>query len=156
MAGERRSPDNGHRMSRDRNRAPSQRQLRVGEEIRHALAEIFEREEFRDPDLADVSITVTEVRVSADLRQATVYVMPLGGGATDKVIAGLSRVKSFLRRHIARAVQLKFVPDLHFRTDETFDEASRIDRLLRDPAVARDLERREDEDDAGTEENKNA
>ena len=133
-------------MTRDRKRAPSQRQLRVGEEIRHALAELFERETFRDPDLAGVSITVTEVRVGPDLRTATVYVMPLGGGGTDKMVAALGRVKPFLRRHIAQAVRLKFVPDLYFRIDETFDEATRIGRLLRDPAVARDIERQDDEE----------
>ena len=133
-------------MTRDRKRAPSQRQLRVGEEIRHALAELFERETFRDPDLVDVSVTVTEVRVGPDLRTATVYVMPLGGGGTDKVVVALGRVKSFLRRHIAQAVQLRFVPDLYFRVDETFDEATRIERLLRDPAGARDLEPQEDDD----------
>jgi ribosome-binding factor A len=128
-------------MARERHQGPSQRQLRVGEELRHALAEIFRRETFRDPDLIGVTITFTEVRVSPDLRQATVYLMPLGGEARDKVISGLSRVKSFLRRQIGSLVQLKFVPDLHFRLDESFDEAERIDRLFRDPSVARDLDK---------------
>ena len=128
-------------MARERQSGPSQRQLRVGEELRHALAEIFRRETFRDPDLAGVTLTFTEVRVSPDLRQATVYLMPLGGDARDKVLAGLGRVKSFLRRQVGSIVRLKFVPDLHFRIDESFDEAERIDRLFRDPAVARDLDK---------------
>ena len=120
-------------------REPGQRQLRVGEELRHVLAQVLERGDLRDPGLSGVSLTVTEVRVSPDLRNATVYVTPLGGGDTDAVIAALTRARTYLRRHVAAHVHLKFVPDLSFRADSSFDEAQRIDGLLRDPRVARDL-----------------
>ncbi len=119
---------------------PGQRQLRVGEEIRHVLAYVFERETFRDPALADVRITVTEVRPSPDLRHARVYIVPLGGGDTAKILEGLKRVKPFLRREVASRLSTKFIPDLIFAADETFDEAERIGRLLHRPEVARDLE----------------
>ncbi len=138
-------------MDRRAERGPSQRQLRVGEELRHALAWILERGEVRDPDLKGVSVTVTEVRVSPDLRKATVFVIPLGGGETEAVVTGLTRARPFLRRKVANAVRLKFVPDITFRADTSFDEARRIDTLLRDPAVARDLgeDRAEDEETHG-------
>ncbi len=138
-------------MDRRAERGPSQRQLRVGEELRHALAWILERGEVRDPDLKGVSVTVTEVRVSPDLRRATVFVFPLGGGETEAVVTGLTRARPFLRRKVANAVRLKFVPDITFRADTSFDEARRIDILLRDPAVARDLgeNRAEDEETHG-------
>ncbi len=138
-------------MDRRAERGPSQRQLRVGEELRHALAWILERGEVRDPDLKGVSVTVTEVRVSPDLRKATVFVFPLGGGETEAVVTGLTRARPFLRRKVANAVRLKFVPDIRFRADSSFDEARRIDALLRDPAVARDLagDRGEDEENHG-------
>lgn len=138
-------------MDRRAERGPSQRQLRVGEELRHALAWILERGEVRDPDLKGVSVTVTEVRVSPDLRKATVFVFPLGGGETEAVVTGLTRARPFLRRKVANAVRLKFVPDITFRADTSFDEARRIDTLLRDPAVARDLgeDRAEDEETHG-------
>ncbi len=138
-------------MTRRMERDPSQRQLRVGEELRHALAWILERGEVRDPDLRGVSVTVTEVRVSPDLRSATVFVLPLGGGETAAVVTGLTRAQPFLRRQVANAVRLKFVPDIRFRADSSFDEARRIDSLLRDPAVARDLagDRGEDEETHG-------
>jgi ribosome-binding factor A len=126
-------------MARQRPKAPGQRQLRVGEELRHILASIFERETFRDPDLIDVRLTVTEVRPSPDLRHARVYVVPLGGGDMTKVLAGLKRVKPFLRREVASRVTMKFIPDLIFAADTTFDEAERIARLLHKPEVARDL-----------------
>ncbi|MGE5504732.1 MAG: 30S ribosome-binding factor RbfA [Actinomycetota bacterium] len=134
-------------------RPPSQRQLRVGEELRHAVAMLVERGEFRDPDLAGRAITVTEVRVSPDLRNATVFVVPLGGGDVAPVLAGLKRAKAFLRHEISRMVQLRLVPDLWFEADTTFDEASRIDALLRSPEVRRDVERADDadEDDADPE-----
>ena len=138
-------------MDRRAERGRSQRQLRVGEELRHALAWILERGEVRDPDLKGVSVTVTEVRVSPDLRNATVFVLPLGGGETEAVVTGLTRARPFLRRKVANAVRLKFVPDITFRADTSFDEARRIDILLRDPAVARDLgeDRAEDEETHG-------
>jgi ribosome-binding factor A len=126
-------------MTRAAGKAPSQRQLRVGEELRHALAWIIERGELRDPALAGVAITVTEVKVSPDLRRATAFVVRLGGGAMDEVLAALARARPFLRRQLAAAVKLRYAPDLEFATDTSFEQASRIETLLRDPAVARDL-----------------
>ena len=119
---------------------PSQRQLRVGEELRHAIANLIERGEFRDPDLAGRGITVTEVRVSPDLHNATVFVTPLGGGDPAPVLSGLKRAKAFLRHEIARAVKLRAVPELWFQPDTTFDEANRIDLLLRSVEVRRDVD----------------
>jgi ribosome-binding factor A len=116
-----------------------QRQLRVGEEVRHALAWILERGDIRDPVLAAIPITVTEVRISPDLRQATVFVMPLGGRDEMAVMAALARAKGFFRRQIAHSVHLKFVPDLTFRIDRSFEQADRIARVLREPEVSRDL-----------------
>jgi ribosome-binding factor A len=118
---------------------PGQRQLRVGEEIRHALAYIFERETLRDPALANVRLTVTEVRPSADLRTARVYVVPLGGGDMKPILEGLARVKPFLRREMAARVDFRFIPDLSFAADNSFDEAAHILTLLHKPEVARDL-----------------
>jgi ribosome-binding factor A len=117
----------------------SQRQLRVGETVRHAIAEILSQASVHDPDLEGHIITVPEVRMSPDLKLATVYVMPLGGRDIEIVIAALERNKKFLRGEVARRVNLKFAPDLRFRTDERFDEAERIEKLLRTPAVQRDL-----------------
>lgn len=119
-------------------KAPSQRQLRLGEELRHALARIVERTNFRDPDLKDVPITVTEVRLSPDLKNATVFVMPLGGAKIDTVVAALRRAAAYFRGRIAREVKVKFVPLLSFAPDTSFETASRIDALLHSPAVARD------------------
>jgi len=124
---------------RDPSSGPSQRQLRVGELIRHALAEMLSRGDIHDPTIEGHMITVPEVRMSPDLRLATVYVMPLGGRDTDIVIAALERNKKFLRGEVARRVNLKFAPDLRFRADERFDEAERIEKLLRTPAVQRDI-----------------
>lgn len=117
----------------------SQRQLRVGEELRHALARQFERGHLRDPALTGVTITVTEVRISPDLKHATAFVMPLGGGHLDDVLAGLERSAGFLRRELAKEVQLRYAPELHFSADTSFDHAGRIDELLRRPEVERDL-----------------
>jgi ribosome-binding factor A len=117
----------------------SQRQLRVGETVRHALAEILVSGSLHDPDLEGHIVTVPEVRMSPDLKLATIYVMPLGGRDTDIVIAALERNKKFLRGEVARRVNLKFAPDVRFRVDERFDEAERIEKLLRTPAVQRDL-----------------
>ena len=118
----------------------SQRQLRVGEQVRHAIAEILAQGSVHDADLEGHIITVPEVRMSPDLKLATVYVMPLGGRDTEVVIAALERNKKFVRGEIARRVNLKFAPDLRFRVDERFDEAERIEKLLRTPAVQKDLE----------------
>jgi ribosome-binding factor A len=117
----------------------SQRQLRVGETVRHALAEILVGGSVHDPDLEGHIITVPEVRMSPDLKLATIYVMPLGGRDTEIVIAALERNKKFLRGEVARRVNLKFAPDVRFRVDERFDEAERIEKLLRTPAVQKDL-----------------
>lgn len=118
----------------------SQRQLRVGEQVRHAIAEILAQGTVHDADLEGHIITVPEVRMSPDLKLATVYVMPLGGRDTELIIAALERNKKFLRGEVARRVNLKFAPDLRFRVDERFDEAERIEKLLRTPAVQKDLE----------------
>ena len=125
---------------------PSQRALRAGELVRHALAEILSRGEVHDPVLEGHMITVPEVRMSPDLRQATIYVMPLGGRDAKDVLAALERNRKFLRGEIARRVNLKFAPDIRFRIDERFDEAERIEKLLRTPAVQRDLDRSEDDE----------
>ena len=117
----------------------SQRQLRVAETVRHAVADILSQGGVHDPDLEGHIITVPEVRMSPDLKLATVYVMPLGGRDTDVVIAALERHKKYLRGEIAHRVNLKFSPDLRFRTDERFDEAERIEKLLRTPEVQHDL-----------------
>ncbi|HVX91681.1 MAG TPA: 30S ribosome-binding factor RbfA [Xanthobacteraceae bacterium] len=118
---------------------PSQRQLRAAEIIRHALAEILSRGEVHDAVIETHMITVPEVRLSPDLRLATIYVMPLGGRDSADVLAALDRNKRYLRGEIARRVNLKFAPDIRFRIDERFDEAERIERLLRSPEVKRDL-----------------
>src|SRR5690242_1303638 len=118
----------------------SQRQLRVGELIRHAMADMLTRGHVHDPVLESHMVTVPEVAVTADLRLATIYVMPLGGKDTGPVLDALERNKKFLRGEIARHVNLKFAPDIRFRLDERFDEAERIDRLLHSPNVKRDLD----------------
>jgi ribosome-binding factor A len=124
----------------------SQRQLRVGELVRHAVAEMLIRGDVHDPVIEGHLITVPEVRMSADLRIATIYVMPMGGRDADQVIAAFERHKKFLRAEIAHRINLKFAPDIRFRVDERFAEAERIDKLLRSPAVKRDLDD-EGEDD---------
>jgi ribosome-binding factor A len=117
---------------------------RAGELVRHAVSEIFARGDVHDPVLEGHLITVPEVRMSPDLRMATIYVMPLGGKDTKDVLAALDRNKKFLRGEIAHRVNLKFAPDIRFLLDERFDEAERIDKLLRTPAVRRDLEEEND------------
>jgi ribosome-binding factor A len=123
----------------------SQRQLRVAETVRHAVAEILSLGSAHDPDLEGHIITVPEVRMSPDLKLATIYVMPLGGRDTEIVLAALERNKKSLRGEIARRVNLKFAPEIRFRVDERFDEAERIEKLLRTPAVQRDLNSDSDE-----------
>src|SRR3981081_3390832 len=117
----------------------SQRQLRVGETVRHAIADILSHGSVHDPELEGHIITVPEVRMSPDLKLATIYVMPLGGRDIETVIAALERNKKFLRGELARRVNLKFSPEVRFRVDERFDEAERIEKLLRTPAVRKDL-----------------
>ena len=119
-------------------RGPSQRQLRVGEEIRHTLADIFRRGEFRDPELMDLNVTVSEVRISPDLKNATAFVMPLGG-AKPELVAALNRASAFLRTQVAHEIRLPYAPRLSFQLDTSFDYAEKIDRLLHDPHVARDM-----------------
>ena len=122
-------------MAKRAGKTPSQRQLRVGEEVRHALAAILGRDELRDPALDGVAITVSEVRMSPDLRTATAYIMPLGGSEiggfdVDGVVVALTRARSFLRRQVAGTVRLKYVPQLGFRADRSFEQAHRIATLL--------------------------
>lgn len=121
----------------------SQRQLRVGELVRHAIAEILSQGNVHDPVLEGNLITVPEVRMSPDLKLATIYVMPLGGRDVKDVVGALERNKKFLRGEIAHRVNLKFAPDVRFRADERFDEAERIEKLLRTPAVQRDLDKQD-------------
>jgi ribosome-binding factor A len=123
----------------------SQRQLRVGELIRHELAEMLSRGDIHDPMIETHLVTVPEVRMSPDLRLATIYVMPLGGRDKDAVIEALENNKRYVRGEIARRVNLKFAPDIRFRVDERFDEAERIEKLLRTPEVQRDLDNDNDE-----------
>ena len=123
---------------------PSQRQQRVAELIRHALAEVLQRGDIQDPVLGSHVVTVPEVRMSPDLKLATAYVMPLGGQDEAPVIAALERHRKVLRQEVARRVNLKYAPELRFRRDETFDEAARIDALLRSERVQRDLEAPDD------------
>jgi ribosome-binding factor A len=128
---------------RDHSGNASQRQLRVGELVRHAVADMLARGEVHDPVLEGHMITVPEVRMTPDLRLATIYVMPLGGRDQGEVLAALERNKRFLRGEIAHRVNLKFAPEIRFRIDERFDEAERIEKLLRTPAVQRDLNKPE-------------
>ncbi|MGH6865886.1 MAG: 30S ribosome-binding factor RbfA [Methyloceanibacter sp.] len=121
-------------------KAPSQRQLKVGELIRHALAEIFSRGDVVDEVIARHSLTVPEVRMTPDLKLATAYVLPLGGGESEEVIAHLEKHKRFLRGEVAKRISLKFMPELRFRTDTSFETSARIDELLASPQVARDLD----------------
>ena len=127
-------------MSRSRGRPPSQRQLRVGEELRHALSEVLGEGALRDPDLAEAAITVTEVRLSPDLKNATAFVMPLGGSDLEVKVAALRRAAPFLRGELARRLKLRFTPRLSFEPDLSFDNAGRIDSLLRGDRLRRDLE----------------
>jgi ribosome-binding factor A len=126
-------------MSKGELKTPSQRQLRVGEELRHALAHLLERGEVHDPGLTGAPVTVTEVRVSPDLRNATVFIMPLGGAADTGALEALMRARGFLRRRVAELVRLRITPAFSFRLDASFDEAGHIEALLRRPEVARDL-----------------
>ena len=126
-------------MNKGRAKAPSQRQLRVGEEVRHMLAWILERGEIHDPGLAGIVVTVTEVRISPDLRNATAYIMPLGGVNIPGVVEALNRAAPFLRRLLGSRIKLRRLPNLHFEADHSFKEAAHIDNLLKTPLVARDL-----------------
>ncbi len=120
-------------------RAPTQRQLRVGEEIRHVLAGIFARDEIRDPELSGVPITVTEVRVGPDLSRATAFVTRLGRADADALLPALRRAAPFLRGQLAKSLRLRVAPEVSFQADTSIDYAMQVDRMLRRPEVARDL-----------------
>jgi len=125
---------------------PNQRMLRVGELVRHALAQLFARNAIDDDDLVGITITVPEVRMSPDLRVATAYVMPLGGEKAQETVAALNRHQRFIRGQIAPELDLKFAPEIRFLVDETFEQFGRIDALLRSDRVQQDL-KPDDEDD---------
>ncbi|WP_122466332.1 MULTISPECIES: 30S ribosome-binding factor RbfA [Brevundimonas] len=133
---------------------PSQRQLRAGELIRHALVDVLREEEIHDPALKDVSVTVTEIRLSPDLRHATCFVEPLGAGVqtaptaghVEEIVKALNTHAKFLRGVLGRHIDMKFTPDLRFRHDESFEAAERLNRLLDDPKVKADLERAPDDE----------
>lgn len=131
-----------------RDRGPSQRQLRVGEMLRHALSGILVRGEIRDADLEGVSVTVTQVKPSGDMRHATVFVEPLGGRNAGAIVSALNRHKAFLRGEMGRVITLKFTPELRFVEDESFAEAEKIEALLKSDRVQRDLQSPEDENGA--------
>jgi ribosome-binding factor A len=147
-----RSPRGGDRStsSRDGRRpprgdlGPTQRQLRVGEALRHALAEVLRRNDIRDPDLEGVSVTITQVKPSPDMRYATVYCEPLGGQNAKRIVAALNRHKGFLRGEMGHMISTKFTPDLRFVEDQSFAEAEKIENLLKSPLVQRDLVSPED------------
>lgn len=132
---------------------PSQRQLRAGELIRHALVDVLREEEIHDPALQGVSVTITEVRLSPDLKHATCFVEPLGAGVAaaptaghvDEILKALNAHARFLRGVLGRRIDMKFTPDLKFRHDESFDAAGRMDRLFSDPRVQADLGRTDEE-----------
>jgi ribosome-binding factor A len=140
-----------HSSHRDRGQdhGPSQRQLRVGEMLRHALADILRQIDIRDPDLAGVSVTVTQVKPSPDMRHATVFVEPLGGRNADTTVKALNRHKGFLRGELGHTITLKFTPELRFVEDTSFAEAQRIEAILKSEKVARDLAARESSEDSG-------
>src|SRR5690349_19864626 len=127
------------RPSEREKRGPSQRQLRVGEELRHPLAELLERSDMLDPELRDASITVTSVDCSPDLRNATAFVMPLGGQDEERLLAALKRAAPWFRARVGEKAGLRHAPEIRFAIDRTFDEADRIGPLLRRPDVARDI-----------------
>ena len=135
-------------------KGPTQRQLRVGELLRHSLSDILRTTDIRDPELSGVSVTVTEVKPSPDMRHATVFVEPLGGQNAGKIIAALNRHRGFLRGQLGHRIEIKFTPELRFVEDTSFAEAERIAKILHSERVARDLqagaEAPEDEDGAQT------
>jgi ribosome-binding factor A len=142
--------DDRRRPPRAANRGASQRQRRVAEELRHVLDRVLRSDDCRDPKLRGANITVSEVRISPDLRNATAYVMPLGGSNAAEILAALTRSAGFLRARAARELNLRHAPDVVFALDRTFDQAERITALLARPEVERDLRPRADRDDPGT------
>jgi len=127
------------RNDRSSSHGPTQRQLRVGEMLRHALSDILREREIRDPGLEGVSVTVTQVKPSPDMRHATVFVQPLGGANAEAIVNALNRHRGFLRGELGHAIELKFTPELRFVEDTSFAEAQRIERILHSERVARDL-----------------
>ena len=125
--------------------ANSQRPLRIGEEIRHALSDVFIRNECRAPELYDVTITISEVRVAPDMKNATAYFMPLAGQKKDEILSALKEAAPAIRHMVSKRVKLRHTPRLHFALDESFDVAHRIETILSSPAVAQDLKKPEDE-----------
>jgi ribosome-binding factor A len=135
------------RKTQTRGDGGSQRQLRVAEEIRRIMAEIFSRAHWREPALMNTPITVSGARISPDLKNATIYCTPLGGGNTEEVIAALNRSKAYLRGELGHAMKLRFVPEIRFEADTSFDEAEHIEQILKSERVARDLKREKSSDD---------
>jgi ribosome-binding factor A len=133
-----------HRPARDH--TPSHRQLRVGELLRHAIAEILTRGDVRDPDLDGISVTITQVKPSPDMRHATVFCEPLGGRNAGNVIEALNRHRGFIRGQMGRMITLKFTPDLRFTEDRSFAEAEKIETILKSPRVQRDLKEQDSEE----------
>ena len=131
----------GAGLKRQQQKGPTQRQLRVAEEIRHVLSAIFTRNDFRDPDLADARITVTEVRISPDMKNATAFVARLGRSDVDQLIPALKRAAPYLRSLIAPMLKMRAIPALSFQPDTTLEYAMKIDALMHQPEVARDLEK---------------
>ncbi len=131
-------------MSRREHKGPTQRQLRAGELVRHALVEVLAREDLRDPELVGISVTIGEVRASPDLKHMTAFVSPLGAGDARKIATALTRASGFIRSRLAKTAEMKYTPELHFIPDLSYDEAKHIDDLLRSPEVARDLEKKDD------------
>jgi len=125
---------------------PSQRQLRVGEMLRHALSEILSRSDIRDPDLEGVSVTITQVKPSPDMRYATVYCEPLGGQNAKPIVAALNNHKGYLRGEMGKRIAIKFTPELRFVEDQSFAEAQKIEDILKSPEVQRDLNAPDDEE----------
>jgi ribosome-binding factor A len=142
-------PRRGGRATRgDMNQGgPTQRQLRVGEMLRHALADVLRENDIRDPDLDGVSVTITQIKPSPDMRYATVYCEPLGGGNAKEIVAALNRHKGFLRGEMGHRIAMKFTPDLRFVEDESFAEAQKIETILKSPEVQRDLSVPDDEEE---------
>jgi ribosome-binding factor A len=134
-------------MSRSSSSGPSQRQLRVGEQVRHALSDILQRGEVLDPLLETAVISVSEVRMSPDLKIATAFISPLGAGDGQAIIKALAQHAKFIRGRVSGALrQMKYMPEFRFRLDTSFDNMSKIDELLRSPSVARDLDADNDKD----------
>jgi ribosome-binding factor A len=145
-----RLPRRGQRSRHDRrDLGPSQRQLRVGEMLRHALSDILRNNEIRDPDLDGISVTITQVKPSPDMRYATVYCEPLGGKNAKAIVAALNRHKGFLRGEMGRMIATKFTPDLRFVEDESFAEAEKIENILKSERVSRDLARDDEDGEPG-------